>query len=785
MTKSRPNRISADDVQHQYKVQGIHLELAQYPILSRKIREHMRFELFSKGIISVDAFEAEVKEKAIHSQRLEGMSDPLAEEPVHLWNQRLAFVRDQLTDFYFAYNFPHDRLEEIIQMVLAGKGAQPGLGLTFNPELAPWDLLFAKGEEYESLSPRELEKVQHHLREIIVVLIKGMISDQLEFVGVAKELFAIQDLKEIRRRRIGRGKIGGKAAGMLMARKILQQVRLDDEMDVREFVEIPESYFVGADVFYEFLAINELNRYMNQKYKPRDRIEEDYREILGAYMDGRFPDEIIYSLTNLLGEVGNTPLIVRSSSLLEDNFGTAFAGKYDSYFCANQDTIEGNLAALLNAIKRVYASVLSPDALLYRQRMGLIDYDERMAVLIQKVQGFQYKDYFFPMISGVGYSRNPFRWNPKIRREDGFLRLVWGLGTRAVDRVPNDYPRIIALSHPQLRPEVGARKIRKYSQHFVDVVDLKQNTFRTLPVAEVIDDDYPALRYLASVDKGDYLTPILSRVEAGVADNLVLTFDLLTQDRQFVTLMKTILSNLERHYGLAVDVEFTVHVEPQYPHLRYTFGLLQCRPLVSQEWTGEIAIPEQIPENDLIFEASKLVPQGIVSGVRYIVFVDPYEYSHAPDYVTKLELARVIGRINKRLEGERFILMGPGRWGTSNPDLGVKVTYADIFNAKMLIEIPLVREGSTAEASYGTHFFQDLVETGIYPLPIIPGENGSKLNTTFLDSAPNQLRVLLPADAQFAPFVRVIDVPATTGGRCLEVLMNGEEERAVGYLKRA
>jgi hypothetical protein len=711
------------------------------------------------------------------------MVEPLAEEPAHVWNERLAFVRDQLTDFYFAYNFPHYRLEEIIQSVLAGKRSEFGLGLTFNPELAPWDLLFAKGEEYESLTGEERERVEHHLREIVVVLIKGMISDQLQFVGVAKQHFNIHDLKEIRRRRIGRGKIGGKAAGMLLARKVLQVQHADDDVDVEPYIEIPHSYFVGADVFYEFLTLNGLNRYMNQKYKPRERIESDYKEIVAAYMDGLFPDEVVFGLQSLLDNVGDAPLIVRSSSLLEDNFGTAFAGKYDSFFCANQDTPEANLAALLNAIKRVYASVLSPDALLYRQRMGLVDYDERMAVLIQKVQGTPYRGYFFPMIAGVGYSRNPFRWNPKIRREDGFLRLVWGLGTRAVDRVANDYPRIIALSHPELRPEVGVHRIRKYSQHFVDLVDLEHNTFRTLPVEDVIADDYPALRYLAAVDKGDYLTPLLSRIDADDPGDLVLTFDQLTQDRHFIRLMKIILAKLEQHYDWPVDIEFTVHIEPTYPRPRYTIGLLQCRPLVSQEWTGKVSIPETVREEHVIFETCKLVPQGIVSDVRYVVYVDPYAYNQAPDYVTKLELARVIGRLNKRLENERFILMGPGRWGSSNPDLGIKVTYGDIYNAKVLAEIPLAREGSTAEASYGTHFYQDLVESGIYPLPIIPGANGAKLNNRFLTGVPNVLSQLLPGDAKYARYVRVIDLPAVTGGRRLEIVMNGEEERALGYLK--
>jgi hypothetical protein len=163
--------------------------------------------------------------------------------------------------------------------------------------------------------------------------------------------------------------------------------------------------------------------------------------------------------------------------------------------------------------------------------------------------------------------------------------------------------------------------------------------------------------------------------------------------------------------------------------------------------------------------------------------VDPYAYNQAPDYVTKLELARVIGRLNKRLEDERFILMGPGRWGSSNPDLGIKVTYGDIYNAKVLAEVPLAREGSTAEASYGTHFYQDLVESGIYPLPIIPGANGAKLNNRFLMGVPNVLPQLLPGDAKYARYVRVINLPAVSGGRRLEIVMNGEEERALGYLK--
>ncbi len=766
------------------RVYGIQLKLAQYPILARKIRDRMRQELFSKGIATLAEFEAEVREKAILSQYREGLHDPFGQEPERVWNERLAVVRDQLTDFYFAYNLPADRLEEIVQSVLASRAAPQDqeLALTFNPELASWDLLFSQGEEYEALTPEKRAEVQHHLREIVVVLIKGMLSDQLEFVGVAKELFTIHDLIDIRRRCIGRGKIGGKAAGMLLAQKILHKADPEDAMDVGACVEIPDSYFIGADVFYDFQLINGFSRYMNQKYRSREEIEADYPQIRRAYIEGHFPGEIIFSLGRVLERVGNAPLIVRSSSLLEVHFGAALAGKYESVFCPNQGTPEENLSALLTAVARVYASTLSPDALLYRQRMGLVDYDERMAVLIQKVEGTYYRKYFFPTVAGVGYSRNPFRWNPKIRKEEGFLRLVSGFGTRAVERVANDYPRIVALSHPQLRPYVGVRETRKYSQHFIDVMNMEANARATLPVRDVIADDYPALRYLASLDKGDYLSPIISRLDADDTRALILTFEQLTKDKNFITLMRTILKKLERALEWPVDIEFTVDIRPKYPHADYTVHLLQCRPLVSQKQVKSVEIPEAIPDADIILQATKLVPNGVVSKIRYIVYVDPVLYNQAPNYETKFDIARVIGRLNKRLENESFILIGPGRWGSSDVDLGVKVTYADIFNTKVLVEVPLVREGSTAEPSYGTHFFQDLIETGIFPLPIVPGP-GALLNTAFLTNTPNALHVLLPNDTAYAPYIHVTDVPAVAKGRFLDIVMNEEQERAVGYLK--
>ena len=766
------------------KVLQIYLEISQYPILAPRIRDQMRRELYIRGIISPGDFEQEVKHKAMLSQDREGLKDPLIEESEEVWQRRVAHFRDNLTDFYFAHNLPHSLFAEIVRDVLARRMPADDVILTFNPELAPWAVLFARGEDYENFPPELRAKVGHHLRETIVVLTKGLISDQLAFVGIAKDLFTIVDLKAILQRRIGRGKIGGKAAGMMLAWKILNLEESNQEMDLRSHVVIPESYFVGADVFYDFTALNELHYLNDQKYKTREEIEADYPQVRQAFIGGRFPDNIVDGLRGILGKAGNRPLIVRSSSLLEDNFGTSFAGKYDSFFCPNQGTPQENLDALLLAISKVYASVFSPDALFYRQQMGLLDYDERMAILLQEVQGEHHGAYFFPTLAGVAFGYNPFRWTAKIRREDGFLRLVWGLGTRAVDRVADDYPRMVALSHPKLRPEIGADQIRRYSQHFADVLNLAENEFQTRPVTDLLSMDFPSARLLISVDRGDYLQPPLAYDPSLLPQDLVLTFENLLTKTQFVPLMKGILRTLSDRFGRHVDVEFTADILPGYPQPGFCVHLLQCRPQASQQSGPAVEVPTTVSEAELVFTGDRLVPHGRVPRIHYIVFVDPEAYTRLPDETTRLQLARVVGRLNQVLEGECFILMGPGRWGSSNVDLGLKVTYADIYNSRVLIEIGLLEGESAPELSYGTHFFQDLVEAEIYPLALYPGQGDTVFNWRFLRESPSILADLLPEFALYADYVRVIDVPAVADGRLLEIIMDSESSQALGYLRR-
>src|SRR5215213_9819942 len=309
------------------KILEIYLLVAQYPMLASDIRRRMREELFRRGIITPQRFDAEVKEKAIQSQQREGLYDGFAEENAEQWDLRWSRVRRTLTDFYFAYNLPIEILHQILDGLRSpqadGRSVAPDHSLPFNPELAPLEMVLRQAEKYEALPEAQRAEVDHHLQELRVVLLKSLVSDQLAFIHIARRWFTARDFNMILERRIGTGKIGGKAAGLLLAYKILQNTA----PEIFDQVHLPRSYFIGADVFYDFMAANQVE-YLNQKYKTAEQIREDYPKVEEKYARGRFPEQVAHQLREILREVGNTPLIVRSSSLLEDNFGMSFAGKY-------------------------------------------------------------------------------------------------------------------------------------------------------------------------------------------------------------------------------------------------------------------------------------------------------------------------------------------------------------------------------------------------------------------------------------------------------------------------
>lgn len=769
--------------QHTDPILRITLTLAEYPILSSRIRSKMRKELFRHKITTPAEFETQVRLQAIRTQTREGLTDPYSEESAEMWELRQERVRDHLTDFYFAANLPYELFEQIVRSVVKPTDEEKDITVSFNPELAPKYMLFEQARLIEKKPPHERAQYEPLLEEIKVVLIRTMISDQLAYVRIAKEWLTIDDLEEIRVSKIGYGRIGGKAAGMLLAYAILKKI--DDE-EVRNCIQIPKSFFLGSDLMYTFMSMNGLLHWNDQKYKSEEKIREDYPIICQQYLKGEFPTDILERLEERLDQLHGRPLIVRSSSQLEDNFGTSFAGKYDSYFCPNQGTPEENLKALVEAIARIYASTLNPEALLYRQSKGLQDYDERMAILIQTVDGERMGKYFLPHGAGVAFSRNLYRWSPRIRREDGFLRLVWGLGTRAVDQVGNDYPRLVALGQPTLRPDASSQAIRHYSQQYVDLIDLEENTFKTLPVREVLTSDYPPLRYLAQIYRDGFISSIRTNVLGEDMDRLILTFDELLRRTPFPERMRKMLQTLEHHYRMPVDMEFTLHLdnlETRRPEVQIT--IVQCRPQ-SHLQDQDARLPEQIPIENIVFSTRTMVPQGYLNDIQYVLFIPAEKYFALPTQADRQTVARVIGRLNKALEKCTYICIGPGRWGTTNTELGVPVMYSDIYRARALIEMTGKAIGSSPEPSFGTHFFQDLMEANTYPLVISLDDPDTIFNAEFFYQTPNCVEAFLPEEIIAAsPFVRdcvrLIGVETYRPGWRLNLIMDDERGKAVAF----
>jgi hypothetical protein len=326
------------------------------------------------------------------------------------------------------------------------------------------------------------------------------------------------------------------------------------------------------------------------------------------------------------------------------------------------------------------------------------------------------------------------------------------------------------------------KDIRYYSQHFVDALDLEQNTLTTVPAEAVLGADYPPLRWLVSVDDGETVQPPLSITRGLDPNQLILTFDGLLQRGEFVPMLKTVLKRLEEQYERSVDIEFAVSLNPEGGKPKLAFHLLQCRP--QNQWSADSreirSTPTDLPAEDKVLLCTRMVPQGHVSQVEYIVYVDGEAYHQLDTHGDYSEVARWIGQINKALEGRVFILVGPGRWGSSDAMQGVPVTYADIFNTRALVEVASNQRGFSSEPSYGTHFFQDLVEAQIYPLAVYPGEAGDHLNWDFIKQSQNQMSKFFSEETKASRCIKLIHIPTERPGHHLDIMMDGQT--AVGYL---
>jgi hypothetical protein len=652
-----------------------------------------------------------------------------------------------------------------------------------------WDKLFLQAAELSDL-PDTSQQVRS---ETVDRLCRIMIGRDERMLSLAKKHFTFEDMRSIKSRLIGTGFIGGKAVGMLLANKIIAK----DQPDLSQHLEPHDSFYVGSDVFYTYLVENGCwNLRVEQKTKEGYfKVAMELRERI---LTGKFPDQIREQFQEMIEYFGQSPIIVRSSSLLEDAFGNAFAGKYESIFCVNQGDPEQRYTDFEEAVRMVYASTMSQAALTYRLQRGLDQQDEQMALLVQRVSGSYRNGYFFPDLAGVGMSRNAFVWKSDLDPKAGMLRLVFGLGTRAVNRVENDYPRIVALDEPLVRPVSGMEDIRKYSQHYVDLLDSQQNILRTISFQQLVGSLFGVLTSTHDAGGGtqheeigaqdildlvavrDYQLARKARQQAlgrsstgrGTrdAEYWLLTFEKLLTETVFTQIMQNILRTLESHYQYPVDIEFTVNFTHEQKPL---INLLQCRPLQTRGWKGTVDVPAKIDPEKILFACEgHFMGGGIYQDITRVIYVEPETYIDLP-LSGKYDIARLVGTLNNFVswalspesEGETpstraepTILFGPGRWGTTTPSLGVPVGFHEINNVAVLAEIAYEGGNLMPELSFGTHFFQDLVESDIFYVALFPGRAGTVFNRAKLDEIPNKLAEVLPESGKYANVVRFYEL---------------------------
>jgi len=633
---------------------------------------------------------------------------------------------------------------------------------------------------YHHIAAEGIELPPANKRGVLVSLIRRFLSDQPEFIHTAVEHIEIDDFYEILDHIVfypeSLGKLGGKSAGLYLAEHILKKSA--DSLSHFGEIKVPKTWYITSDGLLSFLSYNNLNEVVEQKYKDINQVRLEYPHIIQTFKNSRFPTDIIQGLSMVLDDFKDRPIIVRSSSLLEDRTGASFSGKYKSLFLANQGGKQEQLEALKEAVAEVYASTFGPDPIGYRDERGLLDFAEEMGIMIQEVVGTRVGDYFFPSFAGVAFSRNEFRWSPRIKREDGLLRLVPGLGTRAVDRTSDDYPVLIAPGQVGLRVNVTADEVVRYAPKNVDVINLKTNSFETVEIKELLKkcgEDIPAIDKIVSVYDGQCLRKPLGRTIDFERDDLVVTFEGLVSETSFVPQLRQVMHLLEEKLQSPVDIEFASDGR--------IFYLLQCRPQSFFAGAGPARIPKDLPKERIVFLANRFISNGSLPDITHIVYVDPESYDDISSQAALLSVGRAVGRLNKLLPRRRFILMGPGRWGCrGDSKLGVKVSYSDISNTAALVEIARKKGNVLPDLSFGTHFFQDLVEAEIRYIPLYPDEHGTLFQASFLRDSPNILSRVLPEHVDIADTVRVIDVPAAAEGKVLRILMNAELDEAVGYL---
>ncbi len=552
---------------------------------------------------------------------------------------------------------------------------------------------------------------------------------------------------------IGSGELGGKAVGLAFVKQLLSQICPPGTFSGMD-VNIPTLTVIGTDIFEQFMAQNSLYQ-VALSDAPDDRIAH-------AFQKAELPAAIVGDLRALIARMHN-PLAIRSSSRLEDALHHPFAGTYATKMIPNhQSQISVRFQRLVEAIKLVYASTFFRDAKAYMRAVGQNIEQERMAVIIQEVVGQRLNDRFYPAISGVIRTYNFYPTGP-ARPADGVVNLALGLGKTIVD---GGVCWTYSPKHPRHRPPFGS------------VADLLKNTQTRFwavnmgpppPYNPVSETEYLVQAGLEDAEWDGVLGPLASTYDrqsdrlvmgTGVPGARVLTFaPVLELDE--IPLNSTILrlsAGCKEALGCEVEIEFAVTIDPRR-RSPARFGFLQLRPMLVCDQTVELEAGDLAAESVLV-ASEQVLGNGVLDGITDVVYVKPgrFDIRHSPAIAAELET------VNRALveAGRNYILIGFGRWGSSDPWLGIPVTWPQISASRVIVEATLPQ--MEVEPSQGTHFFHNLTSFRVPYFTVRHGQ-GRRIDWDWLDS--------LPAETE-TEFVRHI---RTT--RPMQVRVDGRTGRGV------
>ena len=512
-------------------------------------------------------------------------------------------------------------------------------------------------------------------RETERQIVESTMTKDRRLQEMLRRYFEPRDYFLLRDRMAGSGSIGGKACGMLLARKIVRK----ELPGYESCLEPHDSFYIGSDVFYTYIVSNNC-----WELRIAQRTKEGYfsraEELRQALLTGEFPGNIREKFRSILDYFGQSPVIVRSSSFLEDGFGNAFAGKYESVFCVNQGSPAERLQEFEDAVRTVYASTMDVSALEYRKQRGLEDRDEQMAVL-----------------------------------------------------------------------------------------DTEKNAWRTVE-ADKAAEDMPLWLRRAVMERDHEAEAALRRM-GKERQVWFITCQGLLENKEFTDYMRELLRVLERAYGNPVDIEYTVNLDQEG---RFVVNLLQCRPLYTGSRNGKVEIPP-VPEEQVLFSLQdSSVGDSASRRIDVVVQIDPRAYYGYP-YGQKYRAAEAVGRINRyyRGQGKSLLLTAPGRIGTSSPELGVPVKFADISGFAGICEVSDSRAGYMPELSYGSHMFQDLVEAGIFYAAVWMDRRTRSYHPELTEKCENVFPAICPDMPELFSMFRVTETAGlyywndVMSGKCL------------------